>query len=91
MYIVPLISGYPDITGQLEAGELWDSPYYGNFAAGSGSFSLTTTGRAFDTEATGKTAGYRYANFNASRSSAVYGSSSTVQPVSYTAQYLIKY
>lgn len=80
-------AGLPNITGAFSVGY---------------SFNITTpnpTNNAFTPESAGSVystgsnivSGYGRAEFNASRSSSIYGNSTTVQPPALTMQYIIKY
>lgn len=78
-------AGLPNITGAFNANQLYDGASYGSgaFQAGGANRSGTPQSGADSSQA-----GF---NFNASRSSSVYGKSSTVQPKSITKFFIIKH
>lgn len=78
-------AGLPNITGAFNANQLYDGAAYGNgaFQAGGANRSGTPDSGSDDSQS-----GF---NFNASRSSSVYGKSTTVQPKSITKFFIIKH
>lgn len=77
-------AGLPNITGKFTA----SSPRWGSKAEGA--FTIDSEPEGTITGIGGQWYEPKF-NFNASRSSAVYGKSNTVQPASYTVNYVIKY
>lgn len=69
-------AGLPNITGTLS--EVMGSVY--NYPSGSGAFSVKGTGRSLENGSSGN---YGNISFDASKSNAIYGRSSTVQPAAY--------
>ena len=83
-------AGLPNITGQ------WDDnlPYAGNDAAAAQTGALFFKNPGNETSTVGNTVSSNYChgiNIDASRSSKIYGQSSTVQPPALTMRYIIKY
>lgn len=84
-----LEAGLPNITGSIMA--RWDSAgYYAGFVGANGAF--YTSGEAGQNAArgSGNTGGLNQLKIDASRSSAIYGKSSTVQPESIVGMWLVK-
>lgn len=77
-----IAAGLPNITGQM------NSPY-GLLSSASGAF--TTSGSHGDWDGGGSVKRYQTINFNASRSSSIYGNSTTVQPDATCFNFIIKY
>lgn len=69
-------AGLPNITGGI-------STYENRFDGASGSFSISGSSGAANYHASGGGASVTWIDFNASRSSSIYGASSTVQPPAY--------
>ena len=74
-------AGLPNITGRITVSNSDDQ----------GAFRITSPGWATKISTTNGNAAFQYANLDASRSSNVYGNSTTVQPPSVTMRYIIKY
>lgn len=78
-------AGLPNITGTFNGHQLFDSAPYGTGAFGTGgSANRKTPGGGGDS-------GQGGFNFNASRSSSIYGNSDTVQPPAWTTVFIIRY
>lgn len=76
-------AGLPNITGALNSLVTFDLTTSGSFACSYGQGKATTSN--------GSPWEYSYTNFDASRSSAIYGNSTTVQPSSQLVHICIKY
>lgn len=74
-------AGLPNITGYV-------GDFPNNTVAASGAFVLQESGAGTYGN---NSIGYKRVSFNASRSSAIYGNSTTVQPPALTCRYIIKY
>ena len=74
-------AGLPNITGRLTVSNSDDQ----------GAFRITSPGWTTKISTTNGSAAYQYAYLDASRSSNVYGNSTTVQPPALTMRYIIKY
>lgn len=87
-------AGLPDITGSLSGASAYTSASPSNpsglFDGANGVFSLSQQGAAVQA-AGGLVAAYNDIHMDASRSSSIYGNSTTVQPNSFTVRYIIKY
>ena len=70
-------AGLPNITGKFNSPQV---------TGGSGAFNTSVTGRGWSTSSN---SGYNLADFDASRSSSIYGNSSTVQPQAIKVLYYI--
>lgn len=77
-------AGLPNITGELEA-----QSYTDKYSA-TGAFSTVQRGH-IDSGSSAASTYQRKVDFDARRSSRIYGNSDTVQPPAYTANYIIKY
>lgn len=78
------MAGLPNIIGDIQTFN------YNTPETTSGAFQQTTTVTNRSTTI-GAGAGYQTINFNASRSSSIYGSSETVTPLSLSSIFVIKY
>lgn len=79
-----LQAGLPNITGRIGHGDGWDTPN----AIGEGAFTASNEGNSsFQRTANQGPGGW---NFDASRSSSIYGNSNTVQPPSIVGMWLVK-
>ena len=79
-------AGLPNITGNMR--RIW-KPMDGSIASADGAFAIDTSqGDGGSSDAV--VGGFDRVSFDASRSSAVYGNSTTVQPKSVTVRYIIK-
>ena len=87
-------AGLPNITGSLSGESVYASATPSNpsglFDGADGAFSLSQQGAALQAGG-GLVAAYNDIHMNASRSSSIYGNSTTVQPNSFTVRYIIKY
>lgn len=85
-------AGLPNITGNASARECDNADKIIKWKTYTGVFSgSTSTEGKFAFYSAGDSSGVGTLNFNASKSNAIYGKSSTVQPKSATVLYIIKY
>lgn len=82
-----LEAGLPNITGWIKTSNNWTGGWNGS----SGAFTNSDTGRSNSAGDGGTGARGMQYNFSASRSSSIYGKSSTVQPPAMVTNFLIKY
>ena len=80
----------PNITGAVTGAKLWTNSGTAGFRSPSGCFSTSGTGRAIDDEAGVENNGGATLNLSATKSSAIYGKSSNVQPPSAQVLIIIK-
>ena len=82
-----LEAGLPNITGWIKTSNNWTGGWNGS----SGVFTNSDTGRSNSAGDGGTGARGMQYNFDASRSSSIYGKSTTVQPPAMVTNFLIKY